>query len=40
VVRVIPNHICPVVNVVGEMVLVRGDEIIGTIEPEGRGKLK
>lgn len=40
VVRVIPNHICPVVNVVGEMVLVRGEEIVGTVQPEGRGKLK
>ena len=29
VVRVVPNHICVVVNVVGEMILVRSDEIIG-----------
>lgn len=39
VVRVIPNHVCPVVNVVGEMILVRGDEIIGRADIEARGKL-
>ncbi len=40
VVRVIPNHICPVVNVVGELVYVRGDEIIGTEDVAARGKLR
>ena len=40
VVRVIPNHICPVVNVVGELVLVRKGEIVGTLDVEARGKLK
>lgn len=40
VVRVIPNHICPVVNVVGELVLVRGGEIVGTLHPEARGALR
>jgi D-serine deaminase-like pyridoxal phosphate-dependent protein len=40
VVRVIPNHICPVVNVVGEMVLVRGEEIVSTLTAEARGKLR
>ncbi len=39
VVRVVPNHVCPVVNVVGEMVLVRGDEIVERISIEARGKL-
>lgn len=40
VVRVIPNHICPVVNVVGELVYVRGGEIIGTEDVAARGKLR
>lgn len=39
VVRVIPNHICPVVNVVGSLVLTRGDAIIEHIDVEARGKL-
>ena len=40
ILRVIPNHVCPVVNVVGRMVLVRGEEIIGELEVEGRGMLR
>lgn len=39
VVRVIPNHVCPVVNVVGRMVLVRGEEIVGEMDVEARGAL-
>ncbi|KAF0228310.1 MAG: hypothetical protein FD175_2091 [Beijerinckiaceae bacterium] len=39
VVRVIPNHICPVVNVVGALVLVRGEEIVERIDVEARGRL-
>ena len=39
VVTVIPNHICPVVNVVGDLVLVRGEEIVEHITVEARGKL-
>ena len=39
IVRLIPNHICPVVNVVGKLVLVRGDAIEGVLEVEARGKL-
>lgn len=40
VVRIIPNHICPVVNVVGELVYVRGGTIIGTEGVAARGKLR
>ena len=39
VVRVIPNHVCPVVNVVGSLVLVRGEEIVEHIHVEARGAL-
>jgi D-serine deaminase-like pyridoxal phosphate-dependent protein len=39
ILTVIPNHVCPVVNVVGSLVLTRGDEIIEHIEVEARGRL-
>jgi D-serine deaminase-like pyridoxal phosphate-dependent protein len=39
VLRVIPNHVCPVVNVVGSLVFVRAGEIVGTSAVEARGKL-
>jgi D-serine deaminase-like pyridoxal phosphate-dependent protein len=39
VVRVIPNHICPVVNVVGALVAVRDGDIVGTLDVAARGKL-
>jgi D-serine deaminase-like pyridoxal phosphate-dependent protein len=40
VVRVIPNHVCPVVNVVGDLVAVRGGEITGTLDVSARGLLR
>jgi D-serine deaminase-like pyridoxal phosphate-dependent protein len=40
VVRIVPNHVCVVVNMVDEIVLVRGDEIIGTLPVAARGRLK
>jgi D-serine deaminase-like pyridoxal phosphate-dependent protein len=40
VVRIIPNHVCVVVNMMDEVVMVRGDEIIGTLKVEARGKLR
>jgi D-serine deaminase-like pyridoxal phosphate-dependent protein len=40
VVRIVPNHVCVVVNMVDEVVMVRGDEIIGTLAVAARGKLK
>lgn len=39
VVRVIPNHVCPVVNVVGRLVLVRDGAIVETLDVEARGLL-
>ncbi|MCZ8374812.1 MAG: alanine racemase [Beijerinckiaceae bacterium] len=39
IVRVIPNHVCPVVNVVGSLVFVRGEEIVGQTNVEARGAL-
>jgi D-serine deaminase-like pyridoxal phosphate-dependent protein len=40
VVRIVPNHVCVVVNMVDEIVMVRGDEIIGTLPVAARGRLK
>jgi D-serine deaminase-like pyridoxal phosphate-dependent protein len=40
VVRIVPNHVCVVVNMMDEVVMVRGDEILGTLRVEARGKLR
>lgn len=40
VVRIVPNHVCVVVNMVDEVVMVRGDEIIGLLPVAARGKLR
>jgi D-serine deaminase-like pyridoxal phosphate-dependent protein len=39
VVRVIPNHVCVVVNMVDRLVAVRGDGIVGEIPVAARGRL-
>ncbi len=40
VVRIIPNHVCVTVNMVDELVMVRGGEMIGTLPVAARGKLR
>jgi len=40
VVRIIPNHVCVVVNMFDDVVMVRGDEIIGTLPVAARGKIR
>ena len=40
IVRVVPNHVCVVVNMVDEVVMVRGDEIVGVLPVAARGKLR
>jgi D-serine deaminase-like pyridoxal phosphate-dependent protein len=40
VVRIVPNHVCVVVNMMDEVVMVRGDEILGTLAVAARGKLR
>lgn len=37
VVRIVPNHVCVVVNMVDRLVAVRGDEIVGEIAVAARG---
>jgi len=39
VVRVVPNHVCVVVNMVDRLIAVRGDEIIGEIPVAARGRI-
>jgi D-serine deaminase-like pyridoxal phosphate-dependent protein len=39
-VRIIPNHVCVVTNLVDQFVTVRGDEIVGTLKVEARGRTK
>lgn len=40
VVRIVPNHVCVVVNMVDELVMVRGEEIVGTLPVAARGRLR
>lgn len=38
-VRIIPNHVCPVSNLFDEVTFVRGDDVIDTIPVAARGKV-
>lgn len=40
VVRIVPNHVCVVVNMSDEAVMVRGNEIVGILPIAARGKLR
>src|SRR5579859_2372405 len=40
VVRIVPNHVCVVVNMMDEVLMVRGDEIVGMLPVAARGKLR
>ncbi len=39
IVRIVPNHVCVVVNMVDRLVTVRGDEIVGELPVAARGRL-
>ncbi len=39
VVRVVPNHVCVVVNMVDRLIAVRGDEIVAVLPVAARGRL-
>ncbi|WP_460451458.1 D-TA family PLP-dependent enzyme [Alsobacter sp. SYSU BS001988] len=39
VVRIVPNHVCVVVNMVDRVVAVRGDEIVGELPVAARGRI-
>jgi D-serine deaminase-like pyridoxal phosphate-dependent protein len=36
----VPNHVCVVVNMMDEVVMVRGEEIVGVLKVAARGKLR
>jgi len=38
-VRIIPNHVCPVSNLFDEVTFVRGDDVIDTVPVAARGKV-
>jgi D-serine deaminase-like pyridoxal phosphate-dependent protein len=40
VVRIVPNHVCVVVNMMDEVVMVRAEEIVGVLPVAARGKLR
>ena len=40
VVRIVPNHVCVVVNMMDEVVMVRGETIVGLLPVAARGKLR
>lgn len=39
IVRVVPNHVCVVVNMVDRLIAVRGDRVVEVLEVKARGKL-
>jgi D-serine deaminase-like pyridoxal phosphate-dependent protein len=39
VVRIIPNHVCVVVNMVDRLIATRGDQIVGEIPVAARGRI-
>jgi D-serine deaminase-like pyridoxal phosphate-dependent protein len=39
VVRIVPNHVCAVVNMVDRLIATRGGEIVGEIPVEARGRI-
>jgi D-serine deaminase-like pyridoxal phosphate-dependent protein len=39
VVRIIPNHVCVVVNMVDRLIATRSGQIVGEIPVEARGKI-
>lgn len=38
--RIIPNHVCPVTNLFDEVFLVRGVHVIGAVKVDARGKVQ
>ena len=40
VVRVVPNHVCPVVNLVDRLVTTRGGKVVGEIPVAARGRIR
>jgi D-serine deaminase-like pyridoxal phosphate-dependent protein len=39
-VRITPNHVCPVTNLYDKVVFVRGEEVLGAVPVDARGKVQ
>ena len=39
-VRVVPNHVCPVTNLFDRVVFVRGDSVLGSVKVDARGAVQ
>ena len=39
IVRIVPNHVCVVVNMVDQLIAVRNNEIVDVLPVAARGKL-
>jgi D-serine deaminase-like pyridoxal phosphate-dependent protein len=39
-VRITPNHVCPVSNLFDKVVFVRGDEVLGAVKVDARGRVQ
>ena len=39
ILRVIPNHVCVVVNIIDQLAAVRGNHIVDVISVDARGRL-
>ena len=39
-VRITPNHVCPVSNLFDKVVLVQGEEVLGAVKVDARGKVQ
>ena len=38
--RITPNHVCPVSNLYDEVVVLRGEEVLGAVRVDARGKVQ
>ena len=38
--RITPNHVCPVTNLFDKVVFVRGDEVLGAVKVDARGTVQ
>ena len=39
-VRIVPNHVCPVTNLFDRVVFLRGDEVLGAVKVDARGAVQ
>jgi D-serine deaminase-like pyridoxal phosphate-dependent protein len=38
--RITPNHVCPVTNLFDKVVFVKGDEVLGAVRVDARGTVQ